>query len=66
MDITGSEIILFTGSNACLSPGPPPPTSRGYPWGHDGTFEFTSAVSIVPDTFPAEECQDLDCLGSLV
>ena len=40
--------------------GPQPPSSNrgsGYPFGQDGTFEFTTAISIVPDTFPVEDCQ---------
>ena len=50
------------------SPGPKPPAEgdRGYPFGEDGVFEFTSAISIVPDTFPAEDCTGAECLGSLV
>ena len=39
---------------------------KGWPAGEDGTYEFTSAISIVPDTFPVEECQDQACLGELV
>ena len=49
--------------------GPQPASSNkdsGYPFGHDGTFEFTSAISIVPDTFPVEDCQGDGCMGSLV
>ena len=49
--------------------GPQPASSNrasGYPFGHDGTYEFTSAISIVPDTFPAEDCQADECMGSLV
>jgi len=49
--------------------GPQPASSNrasGYPFGHDGTFEFTSAISIVPDTFPVEDCQGDECMGSLV
>jgi len=46
--------------------GPEPSQQHGWPLGHDGTFEFTTAVSIVPDTFPVDECQNEECLGTLV
>ena len=31
-----------------------------------GSFEFTTGVSVVPDTFPFEDCSGVGCLGSLV
>jgi len=49
--------------------GPQPAASNkasGYPFGHDGTFEFTTAISIVPDTFPVDDCVGDECMGSLV
>ena len=38
----------------------------GWPSGRDGILEFTTSISIVPDTFPFEECQGAECLGELV
>jgi len=38
----------------------------GWPTGKDGILEFTTSVSIVPTTFPFEECVDAECLGDLV
>jgi len=46
--------------------GPPPSEARGWPTGNDGTFEFTTSISIVPNTFPVEDCDGDECLGSLV
>lgn len=55
--------------------GPEPssfPTSKldeglqGWPIGHDGTYEFTTSVSIVPDTFPYEDCYGETCFGDLL
>jgi len=45
-----------------------PDTSHdsSWPWGHDGTFQFSTAISIVPDTFPVDDCQGAECLGTLV
>ena len=43
---------------------------EGWPYGSQGVFEFTSAVSIIhrngTDVFPFEACQGADCLGSIV
>jgi len=44
----------------------PKPETLDWPLGHDGVFEFTSAVSIVPDTFPHDQCEGEQCLGTLV
>ena len=32
----------------------------------DGSLEFTTGVSVVPDIFPYEDCTGDDCLGTLV
>ena len=32
----------------------------------NGSFEFTTGVSVVPDIFPFEDCSGDGCLGSLV
>ena len=40
--------------------------SHGWPTGKDGILEFTTSVSIVPDTFPFPECSGYECLGGLV
>jgi len=45
---------------------PGPEHGRGWPIGYDGTFEFTTTVSIVPETFPFEECHGEECLGTIV
>ena len=61
--ILGVEFIRQANSHS----GPVPSQHQyGWPLGHDGTFEFTSAISIVPDTFPVDECQKEECLGTLV
>jgi len=44
----------------------PKPETLDWPLGHVGVFEFTSAVSIVPDTFPHDQCEGEQCLGTLV
>jgi PhoPQ-activated pathogenicity-related protein len=38
----------------------------GWPIGVDGQYDFTTSVSIVPNTFPFPDCQGKDCLGHLV
>jgi len=40
--------------------------SSGWPVGEDGTLEFTTSVSVVPDTFPFNDCSGEECLGQLV
>jgi len=39
---------------------------KGWPVGKDGIYEFTTSISIVPDTFPVEECFGEECLAGLV
>ena len=39
---------------------------KGWPIGRDGIFDFTTAVSIVPNTFPYPECYAEECYGHLV
>jgi len=39
---------------------------QGWPIGHDGTYEFTTEVSIVPDTFPYEDCYAESCYSHLL
>jgi len=46
--------------------GPEAPQPKGWPFGDDGTFEFTTSISIVPDTFPHEDCSGAGCMGTLV
>jgi len=41
-------------------------SSHGWPTGKDGILEFTTSISIVPDTFPFSDCEGDDCLGDLV
>jgi len=38
----------------------------GWPTGKDGVLEFTTSISVVPDTFPYEDCVGDECLGILV
>ena len=38
----------------------------GWPVGVDGWYDFTTAVSIVPRTFPHADCHGDDCMGHLV
>lgn len=38
----------------------------GWPIGHDGYFEFTSEVSIIPQTFPFPPCKGDACRGQLL
>merc|ERR1712013_445571 len=40
--------------------------TAGWPAGRDGILEFTTSISIVPNTFPYEECVGAECLGDLV
>ena len=39
---------------------------RGWPVGEDGVFDFTTEVSIVPNTFPYPECHAEECFGTIV
>ena len=43
-----------------------PPNPQGWPIGKNGIYDFTTTVSIVPNTFPYAECFDADCFGALV
>jgi len=63
---TGGQWTAFFIDLQFDGPKPPADNERGYPFGQDGVFEFTSAISIVPDTFPAEDCTGAECMGSLV
>lgn len=38
----------------------------GWPVGRPGEMEFTTEVSIVPNTFPYPPCKGVDCKGTLV
>jgi len=49
-----------------LFDGPKPNNGKDWPMGPDGTFDFTSSVSIVPNTFPFPDCQGEGCYGKLV
>ena len=40
--------------------------TAGWPAGRDGILEFTTSISIVPNTFPYDECEGAECLGDLV
>jgi len=40
--------------------------SSGWPTGEDGILEFTTSISIVPDTFPFSDCTGDECYGDLV
>jgi len=41
-------------------------TTSGWPVGEEGILEFSTSVSIVPDTFPFSDCSGAECLGDLV
>lgn len=41
-------------------------SASGWPVGHDGYFEFTSEVSIIPQTFPFPDCKGTACRGKLL
>jgi len=47
-------------------PGHGPIAGHGWPFGRDGTFQFTTTVSVIPNTFPFDDCQGQDCLGELL
>ena len=44
----------------------PEESSYGWPTGEDGILEFTTSISVVPDTFPFTDCEGDECLGDLV
>ena len=48
--------VKFAGTN----------TGYGWPVGRWGQLEFTSQVSVVPNTFPFEDCSGTGCYGTLV
>ena len=33
---------------------------------NEGSMEFSTTVSVIPDVFPYPDCQGQECLGSLV
>ena len=33
---------------------------------NEGSMEFSTTVSVIPDVFPYSECQGEECLGSLL
>ena len=33
---------------------------------NEGSMEFSTTVSVIPDVFPYSECQGQECLGSLL
>ena len=37
-----------------------------WPVGQAGVMDFTSTVSVVPNTFPYEDCSGVECIGSLL
>ena len=41
---------------------------RAFPWPKDmpGRLEFTTEVSVIPNTFPYEDCEGEGCAGELV
>ena len=41
-------------------------TQLGWPVGRPGEMEFTTEVSIVPNTFPAPPCEGAGCKGTIV
>jgi len=41
-------------------------TKTDWPVLSENTFQFTTSVSIVPETFPAEDCSGWECYGDLV
>ena len=40
--------------------------AKEWPVGQAGVMDFTSTVSVVPNTFPYEDCSGVECIGSLL
>ena len=41
-------------------------TTKDWPIGLDGVMDFTTTVSVLPNSFPYPDCQGEDCYGTLV
>lgn len=57
--------VQFNGPKPNI-PGASEYIEHSWPIGSDGTYEFSTTVSVVPNTFPYPECHGEDCYGELV